>query len=767
MNKTLASSLVLGLVGLAGCPDIKTDTGEAHVAPTVDFDPSASIIPFPNNLALDPATGRVSLPKQCSEDGTPAGIGQTFIRTSLLNTLDGFGTYESALQVTFSEAIDAKTLDGHVLLYQRAKGMTANAPGMATAIPVTLIPGMTKQFSADCSSSKMVTSLTIIAKGVLEQRSTYTVALTKGIKTASGTDFGASFFWSLISQDKAPVTVDDKGNITENHTPLNPSEPEQLAQLEGVSLLWKVHKPALDFVAGTGHARADVLVAWEFNTQSNDALDPTVAGTPAAAAYASTIPLQGTQSVTGNCVPPNTANCIDRTVLPYSQCTGDAADAAGNVQCFLKIALGRGVYSTGNALCAQVGCAAVKDVLGAVLTSDSYQKDVPNPMGDGTTIPGAWSDPVRPMIQHMASQLKTLILVPNTATPAGTVVFGHPLGSSKESAFAIGPQLAARGFSTVAIDFVDHGSRAIRTSSDAAKGCAGTPDPTVSPQCFALFLSSDLAGTRDNIRQTVLDLERLVSALKACGPATCGALNVDTSHLVYLGLSLGGIVGSTTVANVPDFKGAVLNVPAVGLVDVIENTASLAIRCSLVDALIAAGIVTGAPFNPATATGLCTTDAWKTQPGYQQFSVIGRWALDPADGANFTRKLAARKILIQEVINDEVVPNIATDREGALVGLASMMADPVDGQTIPPGPSVAITTNATSNKFVKYVNLAPTAAPPFPGNTFHHASLLLPATTVVPPTSDPCDLATGAHCDGTLGTLRLQSDAITFLLLNH
>jgi hypothetical protein len=265
-----------------------------------------------------------------------------------------------------------------------------------------------------------------------------------------------------------------------------------------------------------------------------------------------------------------------------------------------------------------------------------------------------------------------------------------------------------------------------------------------------LFLSSDLAGTRDNIRQTVLDLERLVSALKACGAATCGALNVDTAHLVYLGLSLGGIVGSTTVANVPDFKGAVLNVPAVGLVDVIENTPSLAIRCSLVDALITAGIVTGAPFNPATATGLCTTDAWKTQPGYQQFSVIGRWALDPSDGANFTRKLAARKILIQEVINDEVVPNIATDREGALVGLVPQTADAAVSAT--PAASGAITTAPTANKWVRYPTLPPNAGAGFPGNTFTHASLLLPAN---------------AGNDGLLGTVRLQSDAITFLVLNH
>jgi len=751
MTKTLACALVLGLLGLAGCPDIKTDSGEGG-GPTVEFDPAASIIPFPNNLVLDPTTGRVKLPLQCNES-----LAQTVIRTTVINTLDGFGTYESALQVTFSEALDQKTLDGHVLLFQRARGAAANDPATAKPIPVILLPGTTMQSSADCSTSKMVTSLTIIAQGVLEQRSTYTVALTRGIKTAAGADFGPSFTWALVGQANAPVTLDTSGNVTTNHTPLDPRDPAQLAQLQGISQLWGAHKPALDFVEGTGHARGDVLVAWEFTTQSSDALDPTVAGTPAA--NIATGPLLGTQSVTGNCVAPNTTNCIDRTVAPYNQCT-DAATPAGNVQCFLKIALGQGVYTTGSALCTQVGCAAVKDVLGAKLSSKNYQPGA---------IPGAWSDPVHPAV--VGSNLIDVLLFTPVAASVGTVVFGHGLGSSKKTAVAIAPQLAANGFSTAAIDFVAHDSRAIRTSTDPAKGCADVnnlpPDPTLAPQCYAPFLSSDLAGTRDNFRQTVLDLEGLVAALKACGSTNCGALTVDPAHLSYLGISLGGIIGSTTVANVADFKSAVLNVSGVGLVDILENTPSLAIRCSLVDALISVGVITGTPSNPPLYTmGTCTTDAWKAQPGYQQFAVINRWTLDPADGANFTPKLAGRKFLLQEVVNDQVVPNIATDREGALVGLAAAaMADPAL-QLAGLAPSAAIATNPTANKFVKYTNLAPNAGTGFPGNTFQHASLLLPATTVVSGTP-ACNPVSGVACDGLLGTARLQADAVTFLVNNH
>ena len=66
--------------------------------------------------------------------------------------------------------------------------------------------------------------------------------------------------------------------------------------------------------------------------------------------------------------------------------------------------------------------------------------------------------------------------------------------------------------------------------------------------------------------------------------------------------------------------------------------------------------------------------------------------LDSADGANFTKMLATRRFLIQEVIGDKVVPNIATDNEGKLVGLMPQQADPM---TSPTGaPSAAILGNS-------------------------------------------------------------------------
>lgn len=744
MNNKWLAWLVPGLLlGAAGCPDIKVDPGEGVndtpvSGPTVEFDPSNSIIPFPNNLVLDPTTGKVKLPEQCNESATSAAI-----RAGVLNTLDGFGTFELAMQVTFTEPVDEASLAGKVVLYKRAAGATAVDPATATAIPLRLIKTTTPRYANQtnikaCTDLKMVDMVAAVPLVPLDQKSTYVAAVLKGVKTASGADYGASFTWSLIRQDKDPVTLDASGNVIADSTPLDPREPEQLVQLKGIDLLWKAHAKALAFLVAKSHAREDVLVSWEFNTQTvTDPLDPMVAGSLAASA--NTTPLVGVSSLIASLPGPPTAEQFMRSKLP-GKCTADGGP---------------------------LPCNAVGDVIGGLLNSATYQVDLPavvstasvNP-NFGGPIPGPFANPINPTkVKDLG--IAVFGFVPVTAPPPNgwpVIVFGHGLGSSKTTLIAIASQFASQGFASVAIDFVAHDSRAVRISTDAAKGCADTtgpsgpvaPPPTTSPQCYSPFLSSNLAATRDNVRQSVLDLHGLVNALKACGTTACGSLKVDVTKISYVGISLGGIMGSTAVASKGDFKTAILNVPGVGWVDILENSQTNEIKCPLVDALIDAGIITGDKWNPTATpnTGLCTTDAWKTQPGYRQFASIGRWVLDPADGANFTRKLATRRFLIQEVVGDTVVPNIATDNEAALTGLTAATADPAASAVL--SPSAAITTAPTTNKFVKYPTLP--AAAPFPGNTFAHASLLRPAN---------------AGPDGALGTGRLQTDAITYLLLNN
>jgi dienelactone hydrolase len=736
MNKSLACVLVLVA---AGCPSIETDGTEGSTPPVVEFDPGNRIVPFPNNLLLDPATGKVNLPASCNESATAKAL-----REGVLNTLDGFGTFEGAINVTFSEAFDPDSLADNILVYKRAdRGEAVADSEPLPSAALVLVPGMTTRFDADCANPAMINQLTIIPRIPLDQKSTYVVALKSGIKTATGADFTATFTWSLVRQPENPVTVVD-GDVVADRTPLNPSDPEDLASLLGVNQLWMAHAQAMAFLKSRNVAHTDVLLAWEFNTQTTtEPLDPAVADSPAS--KVGTSPLLQVASITGGAG----GEAFLRSVLPANSCSADGGP---------------------------LPCQAVADVYAGGLGSPRYQAQRPEvvakpprtaplpPYGAnfGGPIPGAWDHPSAPTANG-SEVIVTLALTPAApcaVTGCPTVIFQHGLGQSKTNVFAIGSQLAATGYAVVAIDAVGHDSRAVRISDQGMCANGGTPPDnlTAPPRsgttaaCYAPFLSPDLGATRDNIRQTVLDQQALVAALKACGTTACNDLKVDPARILYMGQSLGGIMGSMTVGINPDVKAGVLNVPGVGWADILENTATLAIRCPLVDGLIDAGLLVGEKWNPVAGTGLCTTDAWKTQPGYRQFAVIGRWVLDPADPANFTRRLAARRFMIQEVVGDTVVPNIATANEGALTGLMPLTASPLAPTAPPPyAPSTVISTMPAESKWVRYPTLPADGGTGFPGNAFTHGSLLQPF------------MATPAF---QLGVARMQTDAIFYLTQN-
>lgn len=718
-----------------GCPSIDVDTDEGPSdAPIVEFDPGNRIVPFPNNLLLNPETGLVNLPASCGETETAKAL-----REGVINKLDGFGTFETTMTVTFSEPVDIATLEGNVVILQRVDNGAPAADAMP--LPVLTRVGVTARFDAMCANPQMVDQVVIVPLVPLEQKSTYTVALKKGIKTAAGTDFTASFTWSLIRQPANPVTLDDNGIVTSDRTPLDPANPEDYETLVGIDLLWRAHAQGMAYLKTKGIEHGDVLLAWEFNTQTTtDPLDKAVTGSPASMIPDASVLLGNATQVPQGA----TAEQLLRQILP-GRCNADNGP---------------------------LPCQAVGDILGSGLISRQYQIEKPNPltapicgpMNDQPCgpIPGPWGDPRTPELVKNET-IGAIVFVPVAQTcpnadTAGcpTIIFQHGLGRSRTDVFAIGSQLAAAGYNTVAIDAVAHGSRAVRISNDAARGCDGVRTATTAPQCFASFLSPDLAATRDNIRQTILDHIALVQSIKSCGVASCGALKVDPAKIQYMGQSLGGIMGSITTAVADDIKASVLNVPGVGWVDILENTQTLAIRCTLVDGLIAAGILTGDPWNPMAGTGLCTTEDWKTQPGYRQFSVIGRWILDPADPANFTHRLATKRFLIQEVVDDQVVPNIATENEAKLTGVFATAMD-VDAAVpsgnappLPPvNPSPAVTMMPMTNKLVRYKTLP--AASPFPGNTYGHGSLLAPASN---------DAA------GSLATAKMQIDAIYYLTQN-
>jgi len=778
MKKLLACLLV---ATMSGCPDVNVDPDETQQGPIVEFDPARSqatgarFIPFPNDLARDPATGKVNLGPQACESATSKAT-----RENVLNTLDGFGTFETAMQVSFTAAVDPASLDGNIVMYQMTEQGTPVSPSEATPIPVKVVRvGQTPRFaSGNCNAPEMANAVTFVPMVPLDQKSTYFVALLKGIRSVDGKDFGSSYTWALVASNETPVTLDADGNVVSDRTPLDPADEGQRAQLQALAQMWKLHSVGIGFYEQTADARprGDILVGFQFTTQTvTDPLDPMVEGSPAS--KLASVGILQAQSVTDK-------------FGPYSALCGAEATTAP-AQCFLKLALGGcsplttgcGVnnYTDGNTACQLLGCADIGDVIGGGIATANYQKQLPNPLTGGKPIQGAWSDPLEPK-QQDSLILETLIVVPTGNAPNKgwpTIVFGHPLSSSKESALAIAGRFAGQGFATVAIDTSAHGSRAVRTSKDINLGCMGRcmsgmtptatecdtiaqcnagefcgavtaegmplfvpPSPTTASQCYAPFLSPDLAATRDAVRQTVLDHLRVVKAIKTCGASGCAGLSFDPTKIYWASASLGSVIGGMSAGLAPDIKTAVLDAGGMGWADFLENTETLAVRCSLVNGLIDAGILTGEKWTGGS-TGLCTTDEWKAQPGYATFAAIGRWVLDPADPANFASRLATKRLLIQEIVGDTVMPNVVTQTQAALVGLAAtpLANDPFN--PLAPAPSAAITTSPMTNKYVRYTSDA--------NSVFAHPSMLRPATK---------DQA------GANGTLRLQVDAATYLKLN-
>src|SRR5262252_10174200 len=155
MKRLFPIPLLLVATGCAAAVNAdESERGTISSPPIAEFDPANQIIPFPNNLVLNPATGRLAIPPQCGE--TP-GSAAALLRTEL-NELDGFGTSKVGIITTFSTTVDPNSLAGRVFLFRiAAQGAPLAAP---EPVAFDVAPGMSIQMDATCAS-KQVASVTL------------------------------------------------------------------------------------------------------------------------------------------------------------------------------------------------------------------------------------------------------------------------------------------------------------------------------------------------------------------------------------------------------------------------------------------------------------------------------------------------------------------------------------------------------------------------------------------------------------------------------
>lgn len=262
-------------------------------------------------------------------------------------------------------------------------------------------------------------------------------------------------------------------------------------------------------------------------------------------------------------------------------------------------------------------------------------------------------------IEQKAVDMEVLLAF-SDATQSGPrpiVIFQHGLGGDKDGNWGTAERLASihpKGAAVFAIDSPEHGSR-------------GNGSSSVVNSAFSFFgvepgsLEFDIGRARDNFRQMAIDQLELVRFIATLGtldvlpldasgkPAPDGQPDLDVSRILYIGHSFGSVQGASVFALAPEITQATWNVGGAGLMMLLRdsNLFSLGVVKSLTPP--------GTPFG-AVARFMAFTQAI-VDPG-DPLNYARHAAIEPLEGVSNWK---ARDVLIQEVVNDAIVPNSTSE----------------------------------------------------------------------------------------------------------
>lgn len=246
--------------------------------------------------------------------------------------------------------------------------------------------------------------------------------------------------------------------------------------------------------------------------------------------------------------------------------------------------------------------------------------------------------------------------------PRPVVIFQHGLGGDKDGCAGTSERLKALNAAVIAIDSPEHGAR-------------GPLEQNLITSVFGFFgidektSSFDMQKARDNFRQMASDQLELVRFINTLGTldilpvgAPDGVPDLDVSRVLYIGHSFGSVQGPTAMALAPEIKHAVWNVGGDNLTMLIRDSGLFSI---MVNSLRPPGTSDGA---------------------LARFFAVTQGIIDPGDPVNFARFAALdalpgstawqpRDVLIQEVIDDGIVPNSTSEALARAAGLTQM--DPI------------------------------------------------------------------------------------------
>ena len=590
----------------------------AGVAPVFDLT-SPSGAPFPSDrytvADTTQLTGvRVDLPKP-NCTVQPSDCADI----DVLNTLDGFNI-QPRLSIPFTGAIDvASVSSSNVFLVRLSDGAVTGINQIVWESPVNTLHAESDQ--------------------LLDQHSRYLLVVTDGVKDGAGDPIDASSFLQDLNYGHAKDAA-DKAYRKELIAALNHSLP-----------------------AGVG--RDAVAAASLFTTQSATTLLEQVrkqikASNPAAADF-------------------RLGTLGERTVFPLSSITG--------------ITFSRQILTLPFFANSTVAIPALSLYPGSVGTVAFGQYSSPDYENASKFIPAVGSATGVPAVQG-TNRIYFNLFLPSGTAPAGgwpVAIFGHGFGDNKNSSpFIVASSMARRGIATIAINVVGHGggplgslivNRAAGSVTLSAGGREidqdgngqfnGTEGVNAAPPQLII-------GSRDGLRQTVIDLMQLVREVEVGMDVDGdGTTDLNADKISYFGQSFGGIYGTKFLAVEPHVHAGVPNVAGGSIIEVARLggfrplvVGSLAARTPALTLLLGSfneniPLRNLPPVVDTTAGAIQTVldnTEWVTQAG-NPVAYAPHIRADPLAG------VPAKSIILQYARGDQTVPNPTTSaiiRAGAL-----------------------------------------------------------------------------------------------------
>lgn len=610
----LTKILLTAAIGLtlAACSDKDTALQDSLAGNTVDvisnLDFGNNVIPFPNNILFSGSLdGTLNIPVADAADFSDPQVA--------LNALDGFSTV-APITTGFTGAIDDSSFSAAVKIYE-----VTTHPTLGVVLSVDRMMAYGTEFVAALSTLDTTnSSMAILPLQPLKPKQSYMVVITNDLKSVSGNSVGISGSYSL-THGLDPL---ETGGVS--NTPL--LSDAQAVQLEPLRQGTVLAETALNNKDGT--LSSDIILSWNFTTQSTGDVLTDVQGTA------------GAGGITSG------ASAID-------------LDGAGPLP---------------------AGMAGANSLVFEGTMDVPYYLTASASVNDPTALGSMWQSAVAVGGENNLTKLNTTpanngpVTIPMLITlPVGAgldggsipvVIFQHGITSDRTALLGIADKLAENGFAAIAIDMPMHGVNALspfysagneRTfdldlvTQDATTGdiTAAVPDGNTDSSGRHYINLTNLLNTRDNVRQSIADLFAVRAAISTIDVNGAGGADLDTSNVYFLGHSLGAMVGTAFVAieGGASVKDSVFAFGGTSLAKILDGSAS---------------------FGPSIAAGLAANGVNKGTADYETFLGAAQTVVDSGDPVNYAATAATgRGVLFFEIVggdsspSDLVVPNAVPD----------------------------------------------------------------------------------------------------------